>query len=102
MFSITGILEKNALTHCDDDRYGQYANVEEAKEACRKDSNCAAIYDDFCNDDVVFLCPLGYTEKESSVGSCLYIESAGTVIIQIIKINILQRYSPASISYLFN
>ena len=87
--------EKKVLTHCDDVKYGQYETLREAKQACEKDSNCAAIYDHSCssNDDEGFyLCPLGYTEKESSAGSCLYIESAGTVIIQIIKINILQRY----------
>ena len=86
--------EKKVLTHCDDDKYGQYETLREAKQACEKDSNCAAIYDHSCssNDDEGFyLCPLGYTEKESS-WSCLYIKPAGTVIIKIIKINILQRY----------
>ena len=82
--------EKKVLTHCNEDDYGNYDNVEEAKEACRKDSNCAAIYDDSCDDHNFFLCPLGYTEKESS-SSCLYIKPAGTVIIKIIKMNILQR-----------
>ena len=82
------------MTHCDDDKYGQYETLREAKQACEKDSNCAAIYDHSCssNDDEGFyLCPLGYTEKESS-WSCLYIKPAGTVIIEIIKINILQLY----------
>ena len=79
------------MTHCDDDNYGYYENVEEAKEACSKDSNCAAIYDNSCDDHGVSLCPLGYTEKQSS-SSCLYIKPTGTVIIKIIKMNILQRY----------
>ena len=79
------------MTHCDDDNYGYYQNVEEAKEACSNDSNCAAIYDNSCDDHGVSLCPLGYTEKQSS-SSCLYIKPTGTVIIKIIKMNILQRY----------
>ena len=80
------------MTHCDDDNYGYYQNVEEAKEACRKDFNCAAIYDYSCDYYGVYLCPLGYIEKESS-SSCLYIKPAGTVIIQMIKMNILQCYN---------
>ena len=93
VFSILGILgiwEKKVFTYCDD-YYVRYQNFKEAKEAYIKDSNCAAIYDDYCDDHDFRLCPLGYTEKESS-SSCLYINPAGTVIIKIIKMNILQRY----------
>ena len=75
VFPITVFWEKKVLTHCDGQDYGYYENVEEAKEACRKDSNCAAIYDGSCNDHGVYLCPLDYTEKESS-SSCLYIKPA--------------------------
>ena len=81
---------EKTLAYCNGG-YGEYNNFEEAQEACRKDSNCAAIYDDSCDDDGVYLCPLGYIEKESS-SSCLYIKPAGTVIIRIIKMNILQLY----------
>ena len=81
--------ERKVLTHCDDDNYGYYENVEEAKEACSNDSNCAAIYDNYCDDHVVQLCPSGYTEKASSA-SCLHIKPGGTVIIIIIKTNVLK------------
>ena len=83
------------MSHCDASDYGFYTNVEEAKEACRKDSNCAAIYDHSCDDHGSSLCPLGYTEEKSS-SSCIYIKLAGTVIIKIIKMNILQRYGTDS------
>ena len=83
--------EKKVLTHCRHDYYDYYKNLEEAKEACTKDSNCAAIFDDSCDNFKFFLCPLGYTEKVSA-NSCLYIKSSGTVIKEIIKMNILQRY----------
>ena len=79
------------MAKCTDDYYGRYEHLEEAKEACEKDSNCVAIWDSNCNNYNFFLCPLGYREKESS-SSCLYINPAGTVTIEIIKMNILQRY----------
>ena len=71
--------EKKVLTHCRDDFYDYYKNLEEAKEACTKDSNCAAIYDDSCDNDDFLLCQLGYTE-DVSPNSCLY-KPVGTVII---------------------
>ena len=79
--------EKKALTHCAQDDYGSYTHVEAATYACTRDSDCAAIYDDYCDNQGFSLCPLGYTEKSSS-SSCLYIKP-GTV--KIIKMNILQR-----------
>ena len=82
------------MTHCSDNRYGRYANYEEAKKECEKDSNCAALYDDLCDDNGFHLCKLGYAERESSK-SCLYINPAinpaGTVMIKITKMNILKR-----------
>ena len=82
--------EKKLSASCSYDYYGQYVNVGEAQEACKKDSNCVAIYDSGCDDHYYYLCPQGYTEKVSS-SSCLYIKPPGTVIIKIIKMNILQR-----------
>ena len=67
--------EKKVLTDCRDDYDGYYKNLEDAKEACVKDSNCAAIFDDSCDNFNFFLCPLGYTEKVSSI-ACLYIKSS--------------------------
>ena len=82
---------EKTLAYCNGG-YGEYNNFEEAQEACKKDSNCAAIYDHSCSStEDYYLCPFGHTEKSSS-WSCLYIKGAGTVIFEIIKINILQRY----------
>ena len=83
--------EKQVLTQCSP-QYGlYYENFEEAKEACKKDSHCAALFDSWCDDIGFRLCPSGYTEKASSA-SCLHIKPGGTVIIIIIKTNVLQRY----------
>ena len=87
--------KKKVLTHCSDNSYGRYVYFEEAKKACEKDSNCAAIYDELCDDNGFHLCKLGYQERESS-SSCIYINPAinpaGTIMIEIIIMNILQRY----------
>ena len=77
--------------------YNCYFNLERAKEACKRDSNCAAVYDHYCSSNhYYYLCPLGYKEEISTV-SCLYIKSAGTLTIKIIKMNILQSYSSISV-----
>ena len=68
---------------------GLYNSFEKAQEACNTDSNCAAIYDDICDNHYYQLCPMGYTEEVSSRGSCLHIKPAGTVVIKIINTNIL-------------
>ena len=38
------------------------------------DSNCAAIYDNFCDGSNVALCPIGYNEHVSKDGSCLFMK----------------------------
>ena len=35
--------------HCNDDDYGSYDTVDEAKSACNSDSNCNGVYDHYCN-----------------------------------------------------
>ena len=82
--------EKKVLTYCAG-YYGTYENLEEAKEACKKDLTCPAIYDSGCKGRNFRLCPQGYTEVVSS-NSCLFIKSAGTVLITIMKMNILHFY----------
>ena len=74
--------ETKALTHCDGDKYGRYETILEAKQACVKDSNCGAIYDNSCDNQDFSLCRLGYTEKSSS-SSCLYIKPGGIVIMKL-------------------
>ena len=90
---------EKTLAYCNGG-YGEYNNFEEAQEACKKDSNCAAIYDAQCNYEGCFsLCPLGYTEEVSS-SSCLYVYSAGTVMIKALcRYFYLHRIIPKAISY---
>ena len=74
--------EKKALSHCFKDSYGSYGNFEEALEACKTDPNCAAIYDDFCDNQDFALCPLGYTVQEAP-RSCLHMKPNGTVMVKL-------------------
>ena len=78
---------KKVSTYCDYFYGGWYENFEEAKEACKKDSNCAAIYARFCNTDFFRLCATNYTELEPSY-HCIYIKLAGTVTIKLLIMNI--------------
>ena len=61
-------------THCSNNRYGVFANVEDAKVECRRSSSCKAVYDNFCDNSVqdVYLCPVGYDYETSNRGSCVY------------------------------
>ena len=65
--------KKVEYTSCSDDNYSHelYWNVAEAQEACSSDPNCAAVYDNNCNDLIASLCPLGFTPTRSS-GECTY------------------------------
>ena len=45
-------------TSCENYKYGQYNELEEAKQACKEDKNCTAVYDVECGDGGLFhLCP---------------------------------------------
>ena len=61
-------------TSCIADRYGSFNNIRDAKEACTVDPNCAAIYDNNCDGNTVYLCSSNYTEQVSGVGSCLFVK----------------------------
>ena len=65
---------RKTSTHCGYDNYGNYNTVFEAEEACTWDPNCAAIYDNNCDGNTVYLCPSNYTEQVSGVGSCLFVK----------------------------
>ena len=66
----TTLLDK----HCEDDDYGSYSTVDQAKAACNSDSNCIGVYDFECNrNSPISLCPTGSDFEESSVShSCIY------------------------------
>ena len=43
---------------CDENEFGDYINMEDAKVACKKDENCFLIHNVGCNDqDKFHLCP---------------------------------------------
>ena len=98
-------------TSCSDDNYGHelYYNVAEAQEACSSDPNCAAVYDNNCDNVIASLCPLGFTPKRSS-GECTYpkIGNAFIYMISIIIWNIINAHkmlnnaSPFDITGWFN
>ena len=68
---------------CPGHNYGSYINFEDAKEACKKDSSCAAIYNSACTYYNFSLCSLGYTTNTTN-NDCIYIKP-GTVIIIIVN-----------------
>ena len=43
---------------CEDNQYGQYSDIDYAKQACKDDKNCSAVYDVGCGDGSIYhLCP---------------------------------------------
>ena len=43
---------------CEDNKYGLFSSIKDAKQACKEDKNCTAIYDRGCgNGSVYHLCP---------------------------------------------
>ena len=43
---------------CEGHKYGNFSDIQEAKQACKADENCFAIYDVECkNGNVFHLCP---------------------------------------------
>ena len=59
--------------YCPDD-YGTYNTLTSARTACASDSNCEAVYDEFCDNSNFHLCPLNYDEMTSAT-SCLFLKN---------------------------
>jgi len=84
----TGEIVDNYLkvpeTHCFDGKYGMYSSLNEARAACTKDSKCAAVYDQGCDESAkdIFLCVKPYRRK-ASTSSCIWeqLDTNGNVII---------------------
>ena len=55
-----------------------YSSLRDAKDACKFDSNCAAIYDVSCDNIDFKLCPKGFQKGSSSSKSCIY-NKQGTI-----------------------
>ena len=66
-------------THCDDDAYGSYDTIDQAKSACDSDSNCKGVYDNSCDGETrISLCSFGSDSQKSTIGSCVYIKGMYT------------------------
>ena len=63
---------KKDSVHCIQDEYGSYSTFASARTACASDSNCAAVYDDYCDNLGFTLCPVSYVEEASTASSCLF------------------------------
>ena len=59
---------------CNQHKYGEFDQLEDAKEACDEDANCASIYDVSCGDENTFhLCPNGEDVlNESWFNDCVH------------------------------
>ena len=54
--------------------YGSYNTLSGAQSACTSDENCAAIFDNACDNVGFKLCPTDYSKK-NSWSSCLYVKN---------------------------
>ena len=68
--------KKEGKKYCGLDAYGSYNTLSEAQTACTSDENCAAIFDNTCDNVGFKLCPTGYSKKKSW-SSCLYVKNQG-------------------------
>lgn len=61
------------MKHCYHDRYGSYATIEAALNACTGDNKCQGVYDQGCEAeaDDIYLCPTTATYT-TSYSSCIY------------------------------
>ena len=60
-----------------DNKYGSYSTVNEAKSACLLDSNCQGVYDRFCVQNEIYLCPVGIAYSTDTSSSCIYERGGG-------------------------
>ena len=62
--------------HCFLHQYGNYATLENSKQACIQDDNCLGVYDNDCDNEPPFtLCPTSktdYDDSNHSPLSCVY------------------------------
>ena len=65
---------KKENVYCQGD-YGTYSTLASARTACASDSNCEAVYDEFCDNSNFHLCPVNYNEVTSSASSCLFLKN---------------------------
>ncbi len=39
---------------CEDNKYGLFSDIKDAKQACKEDKNCSAVYDVGCGDGSIY------------------------------------------------
>ena len=70
--------------HCNNDEYGSYVTIEEAKNACTSDNNCKGVYDHGCDAGAgrfgITLCAITATYQTSTENSCIYQKMEGKFI----------------------
>ena len=60
--------------HCNNDKYGSYETLNDAKSACTSDENCSGVYGYGCDNAYRFyLCP-STSAAETSSSSCIYVK----------------------------
>ena len=58
---------------CDDNKYGHFSDIKDAKQSCKEDKNCSAIYDVGCgNGSTYYLCPDREDTLHDSDVSCIH------------------------------
>ena len=61
------------VTTCQTSSYGQYENVDSAKESCKRDVQCKGVWDIGCDDSLnsAHLCWIGFDYVDDSA-RCVY------------------------------
>ena len=67
-------VEKNSKKNCNGHEYGQYSQLDDAKQACNKDSNCSSVFDLGCGEMNRFhLCSdTADSLNETLLNDCIY------------------------------
>ena len=65
---------KISKKNCNGHEYGQYSQLDDAKQACNKDSNCSSVFDLGCGEMNKFhLCSdTADSLNETSLNDCIY------------------------------
>ena len=73
VFTPTFAFKKVEGKECNEKKYGEFSDFDEAKLACEGDKTCSSIYDVGCgNQNKYHLCP--EDKEKSSSESCVYLK----------------------------
>ena len=78
---------------CEDNQYGQFSDIKDAKQACKEDKNCSAVYDVGCGDGSIYhLCPDKKGILFDSNVSCIHEKIiVGKYYEKILAVNLLDK-----------